>query len=49
MFAAVFNCMTLGPTVILRALICLDTGPETGGLSRVLGVAGFISIFFVLG
>ena len=32
-------------TVILRALTCLDKGPETGGFSRVLGVVGIISIF----
>ena len=37
--------MALGPTVILRALTCLDKGPETGGFSRVLGVVGIISIF----
>ena len=40
-----FDCMALGPIVILRALTCLDKGPETGGFSRVLGVLGFISIF----
>ena len=40
-----FDCMALGPTVILRALTCLDKGPETGGFSRVLGVVGIISIF----
>ena len=39
------DCTALGPTVILRALTCLDKGPETGGFSRVLGVVGFISIF----
>ena len=39
------NCTALGPTVILRALTCLDKGPETGGFSRVLGVVGIISIF----
>ena len=33
------------PTVILRALTCLDKGPETGGFSRVLGVVDIISIF----
>ena len=27
-----FDCTALGPTVILRALTCLDKGPETGGL-----------------
>ena len=42
---AFFDCMALGPTVILRALTCLDKGPETGGFSRVLGVVGIISIF----
>ena len=35
---AFFDCTALGPTVILRALICLDKGSETGGCSRVLGV-----------
>ena len=35
----------LRPPVILRALTCLDKGPETGGFSRVLGVVGIISIF----
>ena len=45
----VFDCTALGPTVILRALTCLDKGPETGGFSRVLGVVGIISIFYVLG
>ena len=40
-----FGCTALGPTVILRALTCLDKGPETGGFSRVLGVVGIISIF----
>ena len=40
-----FYCSALGPTVILRALTCLDKGPETGGFSCVLGVVGFISIF----
>ena len=44
-FAAFFDCTALGPTVILRALTCLDKGPETGGFSRVLGVVGIISIF----
>ena len=34
----------LGTTVILRALPCLDIGPETGGFSHVLGVVDFISI-----
>ena len=43
--AAFFDCTALGPTVILRALTCLDKGPETGGFSRVLGVLGIISIF----
>ena len=43
--AVFFDCRTLGPTVILRALTCLDKGPETGGFSRVLGVVGIISIF----
>ena len=40
-----FYCTALGPTVILRALTCLDKGPETGGFSHVLGVVGIISIF----
>ena len=40
-----FDCMALGPTVILGALTCLDKVPETGGFSRVLGVKGIISIF----
>ena len=40
-----FDCTALGPTVILRALTCLDKGRETGGFSRVLGVVGIISIF----
>ena len=40
-----FDCTALGPTVILRALTCLDKGPKTGGFSRVLGVVGIISIF----
>ena len=44
-----FYCTALGPTVILRALTCQDKGPETGGFSSVLGVVGFISIFYVLG
>ena len=44
-----FYSTALGPTVILRALTCLDKGPETGGFSPVLGVVGFISIFYVLG
>ena len=39
-----FYCTALGPTVILRALTCLDKGPETGGFSHVLGVVGIISI-----
>ena len=43
--AAFFDCTALGPTVILRALTCLDKGPETGGFSHVLGVVGIISIF----
>ena len=37
--------MALGPTVIFRALTCLDKGIETGGFSRVLGIVGIISIF----
>ena len=41
--------MALGPTVILRALTCLDKGPETGGFSRGLGLASFISIFMDYG
>ena len=40
-----FDCMALGPTVILIALTCLDKGPQTGGFSRVLEVVGIISIF----
>ena len=40
-----FYCTALGPTFILRALACLDKGPETGGLIHVLDVVGFISIF----
>ena len=45
--AAFFDCMAQGPTVILilRALTCLDKGPETGGFSCVVGVVGIISIF----
>ena len=43
--AVFFDCTALGPTVILRALTCLDKGPETEGFSRVLGVVGIISIF----
>ena len=43
--AAFFDCTALGPTVILRALTCLDKSPETGGCSYVLGVVGIISIF----
>ena len=42
--APFFDCTALGPTVILRALTCLDKGPETGGFSHVLGVVGIISI-----
>ena len=44
-----FDCTALGHTVILRALICLDKGPETRGFSRVLGVVGIISIFMYSG
>ena len=44
-FVFFFDCTALGPTVILRALTCLDKGLETGGFSRVLGVVGIISIF----
>ena len=40
-----FDGMALEPTVILRALTCLDKGPEKGGFSHVLGVVGIISIF----
>ena len=40
-----FDSTALGPTVILRALTCLDKGPETGGFNHVLGVVGIISIF----
>ena len=43
-FVFCFYCTALGHTVILRALTCLDKGPETGGFSRVLGVVCFISI-----
>ena len=39
------DCMALGPTVILKALACLDKGPETRGFSSVLDVVGIISIF----
>ena len=39
-----FECMALGPTVILRTLTCLVKGPKTGGFSHVLGFVGFISI-----
>ena len=42
--AAVFDFTALRPTVILRALTCLDKGLETGEFSRVLGVVGIISI-----
>ena len=35
---------TYTATVILRALTCLDKGPEKGAFSRVLGVVGIISI-----
>ena len=31
------------------ALTCLEEGPEMGGLSHVLGVVGFISMFMYLG
>ena len=41
--------MALGPTVILRALTCLDKSPETGGFSRVLGAAGMSSLFIYYG
>ena len=40
-----FDCTALGPTVILKALTCLDKGPETGGFSHVLGAVGFTSIY----
>ena len=40
-----FYRTALGPTVILRALTCLDKCPETGRFTRVLGVVGIISIF----
>ena len=43
--AAFFDCMALGPIVILNALTCLDKCPETGGFSHVLGVVGIISTF----
>ena len=43
--AAFFECTALGPTVILRALTCLDKGPETGAFSHVLGIVGVTSIF----
>ena len=45
MVAAFVDCTALGPTVILRALTCLDKGPETEGFSHVLGVVGTILIF----
>ena len=45
----VFWLSALGPTVILRALTCLDEGPETGGFSHVLVVVGIISIFMYYG
>ena len=41
----IFDFTALGPTVILRALISLDKGPETGGFSGVLGVAVIKTIF----
>ena len=44
-----FDCTALGPTVIIRALTCLDKGPEAGGFSRVLGVVGIISSFMYQG
>ena len=37
----IFDCTALEPTVILRALTCLDKGPETEGFSHVLGVVSF--------
>ena len=40
-----FDCTALGPTVILRALTCLDKGTELGGFSGVLGIVGIIPIF----
>ena len=42
--AAFFDCTALGPVVILRALTCLDKGPETG-FCCALDVVGIISIF----
>ena len=47
--AAFYDCTTLGTTVILRSLTCLDKGLETGGFSRLLGVIGIISIFVYQG
>ena len=44
-----FGCTALGPTVILRALTCLDKGPETGGFSCVLAVVVIISTFMYQG
>ena len=43
--AAFFDHTALGPTVIFKALSCLDKGPETEGFSHVLGVVGILSIF----
>ena len=48
-FCFFLDCVALGPTVILKALACLDKGPETRGLSSVLGVVGIISIFMYWG
>ena len=36
-------------TIIVRALICLYKGPETGGFSLVLGAVGFVIIFMNYG
>ena len=47
--ASFLYCSALGPTVNLRALTCLDKGPETGGFSCVLGIVGIISIFMYQG
>ena len=39
--AAFFDCTALGPTFILRALTCLDAGPETEGPILELGCVAF--------
>ena len=40
-----FDCTTLGLTVLLTTLTCLEEGSETGGFSHVLDTVGFISVF----